>query len=107
MPAKAKNTEQAGRDSRGLRYDRPRQLDVVELAVSNPLACSSSSGEEESKREVGSVVRQRGDGEALNLWSAIGCNCGGSESGPRTSSVNAVLNRHAIETTSDAFDSET
>src|SRR3982750_1986076 len=107
MPAEANNAKETTRDRRGLGNDRPSQLDVIELAVSNPLACPSSSGEEESKREVGRVVRLRGDGENFNLWSAVGCNCGRSESGPRISSVDAVLNRHAVETTGDALNGET
>ena len=65
MPAEPKNTEQAGRDRRRLGNDRASQLEVVELGVSK-VACSRSSGEEESKREVWSVVSRGRDAETFD-----------------------------------------
>ena len=106
MPAEPKNTEQAGRDRRGLRNDRASQLDVVELGVSKARASSRSPGKEESKRKVWRVVSPTRDSETLNLWSTIGWNCGGPESGPRIAPIGTVLNRHAVETTGDALDGE-
>ena len=97
MPAEAKDTEQPTRDGRWLR--NPSQLDVVELGVRNVLACAPSAGEKESKRKIWRVVSPSRDRETPDRWSAVGWNCGRSESGPRTSSVDAVLNCHAVKTT--------
>src|SRR5947207_2723335 len=107
MPAQPENPEQSTRDGRRFGNDRASQLDVVELGVSNQLACSSSPGEEESKREVWRVVGSNRDGETLDLWSAVGCDCGRPKSGPRPPSVGAVLNGDAVETTGDALNGET
>ena len=107
MPAEPKNAKEPTRDSGGLRNDRASQLDVVELGVSKARASSRSPGKEESKRKVWRVVSPTRDSETLNLWSTIGWNCGGPESGPRIAPIDAVLNRHAVETTGDALNGET
>ena len=99
MPAEANDAEETTRDRRGLGDDRPSQLDVVELGVRNVLACAPSAGEKESKRKIWRVVSPSRDRETPDRWSAVGWNCGRSESGPRTSSVDAVLNCHAVKTT--------
>jgi hypothetical protein len=104
-PAESKDPEQAGRDRRGLGNDRASQLEVVELGVLK-VASSRSSGEEESKREVWSVVSRGRDGETHELVSTVGWKCGSAKSGKRTPSINAELNRHEVETIGAALDRE-
>jgi len=106
MPAEPKNTEQAGRNRRGLGNDRTSQLEVIKRGILNMRASSRSPGEEESKREVWRVVSRGRDAKTHDVWSAVGWNCGRAKSGPRTPSVNAVLNRHVSETTGLALDRE-
>src|SRR5437870_3510495 len=106
MPAEPKNTEQAGRNRRGLGNDRTSQLEVIKRGILSMRASSRSPGEEESKREVWSVVSPGRDAKTVDVWSAVGWNCGRAKSGPRTPSVNAVLNRHVSETTGLALDRE-
>jgi len=106
MPAEPKNTEQAGRNRRGLGNDRTSQLEVIKRGILSMRASSRSPGEEESKREVWRVVSPGRDAKTVDVWSAVGWNCGRAKSGPRTPSVNAVLNRHVSETTGLALDRE-
>ena len=106
MPAEPKNTEQAGRNRRGLGNDRTSQLEVIKRGILSMRASSRSPGEEESKREVWSVVSRGRDVETHDLFSAVGWKCGRAKSGKRTPSVNAELNRHVVETTGAALDSE-
>jgi hypothetical protein len=105
MPAQAEKTEQAARHRRGLRNDRASQLDIVELSVWKVAACSRSTGEEESKREVWSVVSGGRDGETFDC-SLIDHQRGRAESGPRATSVDAVLNRYVSETAGAGLDRE-
>jgi len=99
MQAEPKNTEQATHDGRGLGNgtDRASQLEVVELSESK-VGYSSSPSEEESKREIWSVISRRRDDETFDC-SLIDRKRGRAEGGPRTPSVNAELNRYVSETT--------
>ena len=98
MPAEPKDAEQAGCDRRGLGNDnRASQLEVVELGESK-VCCSGSPSEEESKREIWSVISSGRDDETFDC-SLIDHKRRRAEGGPRTPSVNAELNRYVSETT--------